>query len=396
MAVEGLLGVRAAGARGRTAAIAPAASLSSRSAAQRSPETAPRRRPPREKELRLRPPCHPALRRILAGRPRWPAGRVHQIEERPRGTGETAGQGNVPARTRCWAPQSNRAPSSRRLHRRQRPTAVRDARRGCRPSVLAVARSGGRIAAPVGITLEAALYALILVAAVLTRFWDLGSRALHHDESLHAYFSWLLATGQNYAHDPLMHGPFLFHMNAADLRPPRRLRCLQPLQRRALRGDPGGSADPPPRRATPRPLGGADRIDALPHLAGAPLPEPLHPPRHLHRGRLARPLHRHHALHRAPIARLADRHWRGARLSAHQPRDRLRYRRHFLRRHRRSAPLGAPARAHPPAAGFRRRGHRAGGTACRTPRAARCRPFPGDRPRRTSSSPSTRISSPIR
>ena len=65
-----------------------------------------------------------------------------------------------------------------------------------------------------GISLEAALYALILLAAILTRFWDLGSRALHHDESLHAYFSWLLATGQNYAHDPLMHGPFLFHMNA--------------------------------------------------------------------------------------------------------------------------------------------------------------------------------------
>jgi predicted membrane-bound mannosyltransferase len=71
-----------------------------------------------------------------------------------------------------------------------------------------------RITTPIGITLEAALYGLILLAAVLTRFWDLGSRALHHDESLHAYFSWLLATGQNYAHDPLMHGPFLFHMNA--------------------------------------------------------------------------------------------------------------------------------------------------------------------------------------
>jgi len=71
-----------------------------------------------------------------------------------------------------------------------------------------------RIAAPIGIPLETALYALILLAAVLTRFWDLGSRALHHDESLHAYFSWLLATGQGYAHDPLMHGPFLFHMNA--------------------------------------------------------------------------------------------------------------------------------------------------------------------------------------
>src|ERR687897_332296 len=71
-----------------------------------------------------------------------------------------------------------------------------------------------RLAAPIGISLETALYALILLVAVLTRFWDLGSRALHHDESLHAYFSWLLATGQNYSHDPLMHGPFLFHMNA--------------------------------------------------------------------------------------------------------------------------------------------------------------------------------------
>ena len=71
-----------------------------------------------------------------------------------------------------------------------------------------------RIATPIGFTLETGLYALILAAAVLTRFWDLGSRTLHHDESLHAYFSWLLATGQNYAHDPLMHGPFLFHMNA--------------------------------------------------------------------------------------------------------------------------------------------------------------------------------------
>jgi uncharacterized protein (TIGR03663 family) len=68
--------------------------------------------------------------------------------------------------------------------------------------------------APAGITLETALYAVLLATAALTRFWDLGSRTLHHDESLHAYFSWLLATGQNYAHDPLMHGPFLFHFNA--------------------------------------------------------------------------------------------------------------------------------------------------------------------------------------
>ncbi|MFM9108509.1 MAG: flippase activity-associated protein Agl23 [Chloroflexota bacterium] len=63
-------------------------------------------------------------------------------------------------------------------------------------------------------TVEGLLYAVMIAAAALTRFWDLGSRALHHDESLHAYFSWLLATGSGYIHDPLMHGPFLFHANA--------------------------------------------------------------------------------------------------------------------------------------------------------------------------------------
>lgn len=61
------------------------------------------------------------------------------------------------------------------------------------------------------LTLEHGLYALLILLAVLTRFWDLGSRTLHHDESLHTYYSWLFTTGQGYVHDPLMHGPFLFH-----------------------------------------------------------------------------------------------------------------------------------------------------------------------------------------
>jgi uncharacterized protein (TIGR03663 family) len=65
-----------------------------------------------------------------------------------------------------------------------------------------------------GITVETALYGLFLVLAVLTRFWDLGSKTLHHDESLHTYFSWTYMTGEGYRHDPLMHGPFLFHANA--------------------------------------------------------------------------------------------------------------------------------------------------------------------------------------
>ena len=67
---------------------------------------------------------------------------------------------------------------------------------------------------PSSISLETACYALIFMLAILTRFWDLGSRALHHDESLHSYYSWVFAEGGGYRHDPLMHGPFLFHANA--------------------------------------------------------------------------------------------------------------------------------------------------------------------------------------
>ena len=37
---------------------------------------------------------------------------------------------------------------------------------------------------------------------------------MHHDESLHAWFSYQYAIGKGYVHDPLMHGPFLFHVNA--------------------------------------------------------------------------------------------------------------------------------------------------------------------------------------
>jgi predicted membrane-bound mannosyltransferase len=64
------------------------------------------------------------------------------------------------------------------------------------------------------ISLETALYLIILVIACLTRFWDLGAGALHHDESMHAYYSWRYATGFNYIHNPLLHGPLLFHLTA--------------------------------------------------------------------------------------------------------------------------------------------------------------------------------------
>ena len=61
---------------------------------------------------------------------------------------------------------------------------------------------------------EKAFYLAILVIAVATRFWDLGARAMSHDESLHALYSYYLYNGTGYQHNPMMHGPFLFHASA--------------------------------------------------------------------------------------------------------------------------------------------------------------------------------------
>ncbi len=56
--------------------------------------------------------------------------------------------------------------------------------------------------------------ALILLAATVTRLWDLGSRSYNHDEAIHAWESWKLYTGQGYVHSPVYHGPFLYHATA--------------------------------------------------------------------------------------------------------------------------------------------------------------------------------------
>lgn len=57
-----------------------------------------------------------------------------------------------------------------------------------------------------------AFAAIFLVGAVL-RFWDLGAKPLHHDESLHAYYAWqFLINPAGYQYDPLLHGPFQFHV----------------------------------------------------------------------------------------------------------------------------------------------------------------------------------------
>lgn len=57
-------------------------------------------------------------------------------------------------------------------------------------------------------------YLAILFFIVCTRLWDLSSRGYSHDESIHAWESWKLITGQGYVHNPVYHGPFLYHFTA--------------------------------------------------------------------------------------------------------------------------------------------------------------------------------------
>ena len=69
---------------------------------------------------------------------------------------------------------------------------------------------------------EFASYGLLMVIAITLRFWNLGARAMHHDESLHSYFGFGFSKGlddfftfgtlnnDGYKHVPFMHGPFQF------------------------------------------------------------------------------------------------------------------------------------------------------------------------------------------
>ena len=58
------------------------------------------------------------------------------------------------------------------------------------------------------------MFLVILGLSIITRLWGLGDRALHHDETLHADYSYSLFAGLGFVHDPLLHGPFLYVMGA--------------------------------------------------------------------------------------------------------------------------------------------------------------------------------------
>ncbi len=67
-----------------------------------------------------------------------------------------------------------------------------------------------------GLTLEQVIYIAVLLVAIVLRTYDLGVRPYHHDESIHAFFSWkILENGLgDYKYDPVYHGPLLYYTSA--------------------------------------------------------------------------------------------------------------------------------------------------------------------------------------
>ena len=56
--------------------------------------------------------------------------------------------------------------------------------------------------------LEKIYYFSIISIALFMRLFELSNRSMHHDESMHAYYSWLLHEGFGLIHNPMLHGPF--------------------------------------------------------------------------------------------------------------------------------------------------------------------------------------------
>jgi uncharacterized protein (TIGR03663 family) len=58
------------------------------------------------------------------------------------------------------------------------------------------------------------IFFIILIIAILLRFWQLDLKLLHHDEAIHSWFSYELLTKGAWIYDPSYHGPFLYYVTA--------------------------------------------------------------------------------------------------------------------------------------------------------------------------------------
>jgi uncharacterized protein (TIGR03663 family) len=70
------------------------------------------------------------------------------------------------------------------------------------------------------LSLERCVYIAVFAIAVFARLYLLGVRPYHHDESIHAFFSWKVTQDGvgAYEYDPVYHGPFLYYTTALALR----------------------------------------------------------------------------------------------------------------------------------------------------------------------------------
>lgn len=58
------------------------------------------------------------------------------------------------------------------------------------------------------------LFILVFVLALVLRFLFLDLKLLHHDEAIHAWFSYELLTRGRYIYDPSYHGPLLYYLTS--------------------------------------------------------------------------------------------------------------------------------------------------------------------------------------
>jgi len=58
------------------------------------------------------------------------------------------------------------------------------------------------------------IFIIILIIALVLRFWQLDLKLLHHDEAIHSWFSYELLTKGVWQYDPSYHGPFLYFATA--------------------------------------------------------------------------------------------------------------------------------------------------------------------------------------
>ena len=63
-----------------------------------------------------------------------------------------------------------------------------------------------------------ALFALLVLVTAFTRFALLNLKLYHHDEAIHAWFSYELLTKGSYTYDPMYHGPILYYITAGMFR----------------------------------------------------------------------------------------------------------------------------------------------------------------------------------